>query len=58
MTLPNDPIVLLSVLNTKLRDYYTNLDSLCDDLSVDKAALEQKMKDIGYRYDPLHNQFK
>ena len=58
MTLPNDPILLLSVLNTKLRDFYDNLGALCDDLSVDQTELEQKMKNAGFIYDPLHNQFK
>ena len=36
MNLPNDPFMLMSFLNTKLRDFYENLDVLCDDLALDK----------------------
>ena len=39
MALPNDPIMLLSVINLKLRDFYPTLDALCEDLDEDKAAL-------------------
>ena len=39
MALPNDPIMLLSVINLNLRDFYPTLDALCDDLDEDKAAL-------------------
>ena len=39
MALPNDPIMLLSVVNLKLRDFYKNLDALCEDLDADKADL-------------------
>ena len=33
--LPQDPMILLSYLNTKLRDFYPTLDALCDDLQID-----------------------
>ena len=39
MTLPNDPIMLLSAVNMKLRDAYPTLDALCEDLDVDKNEL-------------------
>ena len=39
MALPNDPIMLLSVVNLKLRDYFKNLDALCEDLDADKTDL-------------------
>ena len=39
MALPSDPIMLLSVVNLKLRDFYPSLDALCDDLDADQAAL-------------------
>ncbi len=39
MALPNDPIMLLSMVNLKLRDFYPTLDALCDDLDEDKTAL-------------------
>lgn len=57
MMLPKDPLLLMSVVNTKLRDYYADLDALCDDLNEDRAALEEKLAAIGYRYDNQRNQF-
>lgn len=57
MALPNDPIMLLSVVNLKLRDFYKNLDALCEDLDVDKADLYAKLKAVGYEYDAQRNQF-
>ena len=49
--LPKDPILLLSVVNTKLRDYYPSLDALCDDMDVSREVLEEKLGMIDYRYD-------
>ena len=57
MPLPNDPLLLMSVVNTKLRDFYPSLDALCDDLNEDRAALEAKLAAIGYAYDGDRNQF-
>lgn len=56
--LPQDPYILLSVVNTKLRDGYSSLDALCGDLDEDKDALTQKLAAAGYVYDPAVNQFK
>lgn len=55
--IPNDPVMLLSFLNLKLRDYYGSLDALCDDLEVDRAQILEKMKGIDYHYDAQRNQF-
>ncbi len=55
--IPNDPMILLSFINTKLRDDYKNLDLLCDDLQIDKAELEAKLSAIDYKYDPELNKF-
>lgn len=55
--LPKDPILLLSVVNTKLRDKYKNLDALCEDLSVEKEKLTETLKAIDYLYDAGQNQF-
>ena len=55
--LPNDPILLLSVVNTKLRDFYNDLDTLCQEMSVDKSKLIDKLADIDYQYDDKINQF-
>lgn len=56
--LPKDPILLLSVVNTKLRDYYPSLDALCDDMNVSREVLEEKLGMIDYRYDAEKNQFE
>lgn len=53
-----DPYVLLSVINTKLRNDYHSLESLCDDLGFDQHELCLKMKSIGYIYNVEMRQFK
>ena len=55
--IPNDPMILLSFINTKLRDNYNSLDFLCDDLQLDKAELGAKLSAIDYKYDPELNKF-
>ncbi len=57
MNLPTDPLLLMSVVNTKLRDFYKDIDALCDDLNEDKTALEAKLAAAGYVYDRARNQF-
>ncbi len=54
---PKDPIMLLSFVNTRLRDRYSSLDDLCEDLNLDKKGLEDSLKKIGYCYTPSSNQF-
>ena len=54
---PRDPVMLLSVVNTKLRDYYSTLDVLCEDMQVDKQELIGKLEMIDYTYDAGSNQF-
>ncbi|MGN1480447.1 DUF4250 domain-containing protein [Porcipelethomonas sp.] len=58
MKLPEDPVILLSVINTKLRDMYKSLDDLCDDANIDKKYIEDKLNSIGYKYNEKQNQFK
>lgn len=57
MNLPNDPIMLLSAVNMKLRDYYSDLDDMCDDMNVEKDDIISKLSSIGYEYDEIENQF-
>ena len=57
MELPQDPIMLLSFINMKLRDYYPSLDALCDDLDIDRSELEQKLNTAGFEYNPKANKF-
>ena len=56
--LPNDPMILLSVVNTKLRDEYDSLDSLCEDLDADRKELEKKLAAAGFCYSEESNQFR
>ena len=55
--IPNDPFLLLSFLNMKLRDFYPSLTDLCEDLGLNEQELFQKMQEIGYSYDKTRNQF-
>lgn len=55
--IPNDPFLLLSFLNMKLRDFYPSLTDLCEDLGLNEQELSQKMQEIGYSYDKMRNQF-
>lgn len=57
MQLPNDPNMLLSYVNLKLRDFYASLDDMCDDMDVSKTEIEEKLQKIGYNYDSQRNQF-
>jgi hypothetical protein len=56
--IPNDPMMLLSFINMKLRDEYNSFDSLCDNLDVDKDEIVSKLGAVGYRYNKDNNQFK
>lgn len=55
--IPKDPVMLLSFINLKLRDYYKSLEVLCEDLDLDKDSLIQKLETIDYHYDGERNQF-
>lgn len=55
--IPSDPVLLLSYINLKLRDYYSSLEALCDDLDVSQSEIEEKLKSINYTYDKDQNQF-
>ena len=54
--LPGDPVILLGVVNTKLRDFYPSLEALCDDLEIDRDELSEKLDAIDYTYDAERNQ--
>ncbi|WP_459187162.1 DUF4250 domain-containing protein [Parabacteroides sp. APC149_11_2_Y6] len=57
MELPNDPMMLFSFINMKLRDNYSSLDSLCDDMNVNKNILINKLKEVGFEYSSEYNKF-
>ena len=55
--LPKDPMILLSYVNTKLRDEYADLEAMCEDLELDWEAIEAQLSPLGYRYDAEQNRF-
>ena len=57
MSLPQDPIMLLSYVNTQLRDNYSSLDDFCASMDVDRTQLEEKLKAVNYEYDAERNAF-
>ena len=57
MNLPKDPMLLLSVVNTKIRDYYHTLDALCEDMDADRDESINTLKGIDYEYDESRHQF-
>ncbi len=57
MNLPQDPMMLFSVVNMKLRDFYSSLDELCEDMDVNKEELIAKLSAVGFEYSEEHNKF-
>ncbi len=57
MSIPNDPMMLLSFVNLKLRDFYHSLDAMCEDMSLDKSTIITKLATIDYEYDETLNKF-
>ena len=53
-----DPNILVSMVNMKLRDFYSNLDSYCEDMDISKSIIEEKLENAGYKYHSDINQFK
>lgn len=55
--IPKDPVMLLSFVNLKLRDFYGSLDALCEEMELDREELLKKLAAINYHYDKERNQF-
>ncbi|MCR5772018.1 MAG: DUF4250 domain-containing protein [Butyrivibrio sp.] len=58
--IPKDPIMLMSFMNMKLRDRYSSLEVLADDMEINEAELreiEEKLENAGFKYDKERNQF-
>ena len=55
--IPNDPVILLSYVNTQLRDHYSSLEDLCRSLDADQETIVKKLEMINYFYDAEKNQF-
>lgn len=56
--LPQNPVMLLSYVNTQLRDNYASLDEFCSSLDVSRVDLEAKLSAAGFDYMPEINQFR
>ena len=57
MKLPEDPMMLYSFINMKLRDFYPSLDALCEDMNVEKEVIVRTLKRVGCEYNPERNRF-
>ena len=53
-----EPTILLSIINTKLRDFYSDIESLCDDLDYSLDEVNEILNNAGYYYDRNLNQYK
>ena len=56
--LPKDPVILLSYVNTKLRDKYASLQELCASLDVSESQICETLSALNYEYNPTRNQFE
>lgn len=57
MNLPEDTMMLYSIVNMKLRDFYPTLDALCEDWGIEREVIEEKLKSAGFEYDAENNKF-
>ena len=57
MTLPRDPVMLLSLINTKLRDFNSSLDDFCKENDLNEDEIKEKLDMIDYHYNEERNQF-
>lgn len=58
MNLPQDPFMLLSMINMKLRDEYSSLEELCKAKDIDEESLKSSLSSAGFEYLPEINQFR
>lgn len=54
---PKDPVMLLSYVNTQLRDFYPSMEELCKAMDADKKEIDEKLAMIDYEYDPVSNRY-
>lgn len=57
MELPADPVMLMSVINMKLRDTYDSLEQLCKEMDIDKDELVRKLAEAGFEYSSENKRF-
>lgn len=53
-----DPMILLSTINMKLRDFYSSLDLLCSDIGVEKEVIIERLSSVGFEYNEAQNAFR
>ena len=58
MSLPKDPMILLSFVNTKLRDEFTDLEEFCKEEDISIESLKEQLESIGFQYNEIIRQFK
>ncbi|MBQ2250188.1 MAG: DUF4250 domain-containing protein [Lachnospiraceae bacterium] len=54
---PKDPAMLLSYVNTQLRDFYPSMEEFCKAMDADKKEIDEKLAMIDYEYDPVSNRY-
>ena len=54
---PKDPVMLLSYINTQLRDFYPSVEEFCKTMDVNQKEIDEKLASIDYEYDPERNQY-
>lgn len=55
--IPQDPMMLMSFINMKLRDFYSSLDALCEDLEISREELEERLGKAGFEYSEENKRF-
>lgn len=55
--IPQDPMMLMSFINMKLRDFYPSLDALCEDLEISRKELEERLGKAGFEYSEENKRF-
>lgn len=58
MDLPKDPVMLLSFVNLKLRDFYNSFEAMCEDMNINGDEIVAKLKEIDYIYNSDTNRFE
>ena len=54
---PKDPVMLLSYINTQLRDFFPSVEEFCKAMDVNQKEIDEKLASIDYEYDPERNQY-
>ena len=57
MNIPKDPVMLMSYINTQLRDNYDSLNELSKSLGLNEQDIISKLESIGMKYDETQNRF-